>query len=170
MKEGYRDPLRALCVLGLWKSPQQSCGCVVWSSFCRQETWCSERSSHSPKVTQLANGRAGTLASSVTPSILLTAPAPQASLRWGGGGASQVWEPCDALVSIILDPLGPPPAHLAAQACVTLTNRTGFLCGDRRSCISASGVCDGVRTCPHGEDEDEDLCREFCPVRPLPLP
>ncbi|XP_037017588.2 low-density lipoprotein receptor class A domain-containing protein 1 isoform X4 [Artibeus jamaicensis] len=47
-----------------------------------------------------------------------------------------------------------------AQACVTLTNRTGFLCHDRRSCISASSVCDGVRTCPHGEDEDETLCRD----------
>ncbi|XP_035882030.1 low-density lipoprotein receptor class A domain-containing protein 1 isoform X3 [Phyllostomus discolor] len=52
------------------------------------------------------------------------------------------------------------PGEEAAQACVTVTNRTGFLCRDRRSCISASGVCDGVRTCPHGEDEDEDLCRD----------
>uniref|UniRef100_A0A5F9DLP8 Low density lipoprotein receptor class A domain containing 1 n=1 Tax=Oryctolagus cuniculus TaxID=9986 RepID=A0A5F9DLP8_RABIT len=47
-----------------------------------------------------------------------------------------------------------------AQACVTRTNRTGFLCHDRRSCIPASGVCDGIRTCTHGEDEDEALCRD----------
>ncbi|KAF5923136.1 hypothetical protein HPG69_012225 [Diceros bicornis minor] len=37
-------------------------------------------------------------------------------------------------------------------------NRTGFLCHDRRSCIPASGVCDGVHTCAHGEDEGEALC------------
>ncbi|KAM5323520.1 low-density lipoprotein receptor class A domain-containing protein 1 isoform 3-T3 [Glossophaga mutica] len=60
-----------------------------------------------------------------------------------------------ALVAIF----GSPPRTPAAQACVTLTNRTGFLCHDRRSCISASGVCDGIHTCPHGEDEDEVLCR-----------
>ncbi|XP_045060238.1 low-density lipoprotein receptor class A domain-containing protein 1 isoform X3 [Desmodus rotundus] len=53
---------------------------------------------------------------------------------------------------------GTPPRTPVAQACVTLTNRTGFLCHDRRSCISASGVCDGISTCPHGEDEDEALC------------
>ncbi|XP_053511593.1 low-density lipoprotein receptor class A domain-containing protein 1 isoform X2 [Artibeus jamaicensis] len=61
-----------------------------------------------------------------------------------------------ALVTIF----GSPPRTPVAQACVTLTNRTGFLCHDRRSCISASSVCDGVRTCPHGEDEDETLCRD----------
>ncbi|XP_036090277.1 low-density lipoprotein receptor class A domain-containing protein 1 isoform X4 [Rousettus aegyptiacus] len=61
-----------------------------------------------------------------------------------------------ALITLIII-AGPPPR---AQACVTLTNRTGFLCHDRRSCIAASGVCDGVRTCPHGEDEDESLCRD----------
>ncbi|XP_045403920.1 low-density lipoprotein receptor class A domain-containing protein 1 isoform X2 [Lemur catta] len=59
-----------------------------------------------------------------------------------------------ALVTI----LGLPPRMPAAQACVTPTNRTGFLCHDRRSCIPASGVCDGIRTCTHGEDEDEGLC------------
>ncbi|XP_045712344.1 low-density lipoprotein receptor class A domain-containing protein 1 isoform X1 [Phyllostomus hastatus] len=64
-----------------------------------------------------------------------------------------------ALIALIAI-FGSPPRTPAAQACVTLTNRTGFLCRDRRSCISASGVCDGVRTCPHGEDEDEDFCRD----------
>lgn len=52
-------------------------------------------------------------------------------------------------------------APTETQSCVTLTNRTGFLCHDRRHCIPAHGVCDGVRTCPHGEDEDESLCREY---------
>lgn len=72
-------------------------------------------------------------------------------------------------MSTTLDPLGPSPAHSGAQACVTLTNRTGFLCHDRRNCISASRVCDGVRTCPHGEDEDEALCREYL-LSPAPAP
>ncbi|XP_005878745.1 PREDICTED: low-density lipoprotein receptor class A domain-containing protein 1 [Myotis brandtii] len=64
-----------------------------------------------------------------------------------------------ALITLVII-LGSPPRTPGAQACVTLTNRTGFLCHDRRSCISASGVCDGVRTCPHGEDEEEALCRD----------
>ncbi|XP_006839857.1 PREDICTED: low-density lipoprotein receptor class A domain-containing protein 1 isoform X2 [Chrysochloris asiatica] len=50
------------------------------------------------------------------------------------------------------------PGGKGAQACVTSTNRTGFLCHDRRTCIPASGVCDSIRTCVHGEDEDESLC------------
>ncbi|XP_043317178.1 low-density lipoprotein receptor class A domain-containing protein 1 isoform X2 [Cervus canadensis] len=60
-----------------------------------------------------------------------------------------------ALVAI----LGPPSRTPGAQACVTQMNRTGFLCNDRSSCIPASRVCDGVRTCAHGEDEEEALCR-----------
>ncbi|XP_055484949.1 low-density lipoprotein receptor class A domain-containing protein 1 isoform X3 [Psammomys obesus] len=56
--------------------------------------------------------------------------------------------------------LGRPPQVPENQSCVTLTNRTGFLCHDRRHCIPAHGVCDGIRTCPHGEDEDESLCRD----------
>ncbi|XP_012911073.1 low-density lipoprotein receptor class A domain-containing protein 1 isoform X3 [Mustela lutreola] len=31
----------------------------------------------------------------------------------------------------------------------------------QRSCIPASRVCDGVRTCAHGEDEDETMCRDM---------
>ncbi|XP_070224100.1 low-density lipoprotein receptor class A domain-containing protein 1 isoform X7 [Bos mutus] len=56
-----------------------------------------------------------------------------------------------------------------AQACVTQTNRTGFLCNDRSSCIPASSVCDGVRACAHGEDEEEALClgRNFLEVKEL---
>lgn len=66
-----------------------------------------------------------------------------------------------------LDPTG-------TQSCVTMTNRTGFLCHDRRHCIPAHGVCDGILTCPYGEDEDERLCREYTlssmsPTAPLIL-
>lgn len=89
----------------------------------------------------------------------VSSPLPQP--LWPAKGRAQVWEPGDALVSTTLDPLGSPLFHSGAQACVTLTNRTGFLCHDRSSCISASGVCDGIRTCSHGEDEDEALCREY---------
>nr|XP_020016117.1 low-density lipoprotein receptor class A domain-containing protein 1 isoform X1 [Castor canadensis] len=56
--------------------------------------------------------------------------------------------------------LGFPSCTPGAQACVTPTNRTGFLCHDQRSCIPAHRVCDGIHTCPHGEDEDESLCRD----------
>ncbi|MEJ1282670.1 transmembrane protein 59 [Cricetulus griseus] len=56
--------------------------------------------------------------------------------------------------------LGRPPRIPGTQSCVTMTNRTGFLCHDRRHCIPAHGVCDGILTCPYGEDEDERLCRD----------
>lgn len=89
----------------------------------------------------------------------VSSPLPQP--LWPAKGGAQVWEPGDALVSTTLDPLGSPLAHSGAQACVTLTNRTGFLCQDGSRCISASGVCDSIRTCSHGEDEAEALCREY---------
>nr|XP_054092250.1 low-density lipoprotein receptor class A domain-containing protein 1 isoform X3 [Callithrix jacchus] len=55
-----------------------------------------------------------------------------------------------ALIALVTT-LGLPSRTPGAQACTTLTNRTGFLCRDQRSCIPASGVCDGVRTCTHGD-------------------
>lgn len=58
-------------------------------------------------------------------------------------------------------------APTETRSCVTMTNRTGFLCHDRRQCIPAHGVCDGIRTCAHGEDEEESLCREY-PSDPCP--
>ncbi|XP_006503307.1 low-density lipoprotein receptor class A domain-containing protein 1 isoform X4 [Mus musculus] len=45
--------------------------------------------------------------------------------------------------------LGHPPRTPETHSCVTLANRTGFLCHDRRHCIPAHAVCDGIRTCPH---------------------
>ncbi|XP_072505637.1 low-density lipoprotein receptor class A domain-containing protein 1 isoform X2 [Notamacropus eugenii] len=50
----------------------------------------------------------------------------------------------------------PPPSP--TRACATTSNKTGFLCDDRETCIPASLVCDHVRTCAHGEDEEEALC------------
>ncbi|XP_004874704.1 low-density lipoprotein receptor class A domain-containing protein 1 isoform X3 [Heterocephalus glaber] len=64
-----------------------------------------------------------------------------------------------ALVALVVS-LGLPSRPPGTQACVTLTNRTGFLCHDQRICVPASTVCDGFHTCPHGEDEDESLCRD----------
>lgn len=89
-------------------------------------------------------------------SVLPVAPAPRSS-----SGGAQRGELGDALVNTTLDPSGARPAHPGAQACVTQMNRTGFLCNDWSSCIPASRVCDGVRTCAHGEDEEEALCREY---------
>ncbi|KFO20950.1 Transmembrane protein 59 [Fukomys damarensis] len=65
-----------------------------------------------------------------------------------------------ALVALVAS-LGLPSRTPGFQVCVTLTNRTGFLCHDWRSCVPASTVCDGLPTCPHGEDEDESLCPQF---------
>ena len=76
-------------------------------------------------------------------------------------GLGAVGEVGDAFGGTTLDLSGACPAHSGAQACVTPLNRTGFLCHNRRSCIPASRVCDGVPTCAHGEDEEEALCREY---------
>ncbi|XP_049992133.1 low-density lipoprotein receptor class A domain-containing protein 1 isoform X1 [Alexandromys fortis] len=54
-----------------------------------------------------------------------------------------------AALLVVATILGRPPHGPETHSCVTLTNRTGFLCHDRRHCIPAHGVCDGVRTCPH---------------------
>ena len=94
--------------------------------------------------------------------VFPVAPAPRSS-----SGGAQGGELGDALVNTTLDPSGARPAHPGAQACVTQTNRTGFLCDDRSSCIPASSVCDGVRACAHGEDEEEALCREYLCQGPL---
>ncbi|XP_056671075.1 low-density lipoprotein receptor class A domain-containing protein 1 [Monodelphis domestica] len=58
----------------------------------------------------------------------------------------------------------PPPAPVT-RACATASNQTGFLCDDRQTCVPASLVCDGVRTCPRGEDEDSALCGK-CGLEP----
>ncbi|XP_059112008.1 low-density lipoprotein receptor class A domain-containing protein 1 isoform X1 [Peromyscus eremicus] len=71
-----------------------------------------------------------------------------------------------AALLVVATVLGRPPRVPETQSCVTMTNRTGFLCHDRRHCIPAHGVCDGIRTCAHGEDEEESLCRDV----PLSLP
>ena len=94
------------------------------------------------------------------PSTLLAAPSPLPAQS-----GALLWELVLTRLGAPPRPSGVSPANSGAQACVTPTNRTGFLCHDRRSCIPASGVCDGVRSCTHGEDEDEAMCRE-CPLSP----
>eukprot|EP00073_Rattus_norvegicus_P047116 XP_017449271.1 PREDICTED: low-density lipoprotein receptor class A domain-containing protein 1 isoform X3 [Rattus norvegicus] len=66
-----------------------------------------------------------------------------------------------AALLLIVTILGHPQRTPEPHSCVTLANRTGFLCHDRRYCIPAHAVCDGIRTCPHGEDEAENLCRDL---------
>ncbi|XP_069498259.1 low-density lipoprotein receptor class A domain-containing protein 1 isoform X2 [Ambystoma mexicanum] len=43
--------------------------------------------------------------------------------------------------------------------CMTSANLTGFLCDDRVNCIPASEVCNGMKNCLNGEDEEDTLCR-----------
>ncbi|KAM6217045.1 low-density lipoprotein receptor class A domain-containing protein 1 [Rhynchocyon petersi] len=71
-----------------------------------------------------------------------------------------------ALITLVVI-FGLPSRLPGSQVCATLTNRTGFLCHDRRTCIPASRVCDGVRTCIYGEDEDEHLCRNMPQSLPI---
>ncbi|KFV98635.1 Low-density lipoprotein receptor class A domain-containing protein 1, partial [Eurypyga helias] len=42
--------------------------------------------------------------------------------------------------------------------CTASSNRTGFLCDDRETCIPASQVCDSAHNCRNREDEQEELC------------
>ncbi|XP_076790650.1 low-density lipoprotein receptor class A domain-containing protein 1 isoform X3 [Arvicanthis niloticus] len=65
-----------------------------------------------------------------------------------------------AALLVVATVLGRPSRTPETHSCVTLANRTGFLCHDRRHCIPAHTVCDRIRTCPHGEDEAESLCRD----------
>ncbi|XP_051653504.1 low-density lipoprotein receptor class A domain-containing protein 1 [Manacus candei] len=45
--------------------------------------------------------------------------------------------------------------------CTAPSNRTGFLCDDRVTCIPSSWVCDRVSNCRNGEDEQEKLCGDL---------
>ncbi|XP_027708556.1 low-density lipoprotein receptor class A domain-containing protein 1 isoform X1 [Vombatus ursinus] len=58
----------------------------------------------------------------------------------------------------LVSSFGLPPPSQMTRACATTSNQTGFLCDDRDTCIPASLVCDHVRSCTHGEDEEEALC------------
>uniref|UniRef100_A0A8C6ZU67 Low density lipoprotein receptor class A domain containing 1 n=1 Tax=Nothoprocta perdicaria TaxID=30464 RepID=A0A8C6ZU67_NOTPE len=40
-------------------------------------------------------------------------------------------------------------------------NRTGFLCDDGVTCVPASHVCNRIRDCRNGEDEQEKLCDDL---------
>lgn len=48
----------------------------------------------------------------------------------------------------------------ANRLCAASSNRTGFLCDDRVTCVPASQVCDRTSNCRDGEDEQEELCGE----------
>ncbi|XP_059583625.1 low-density lipoprotein receptor class A domain-containing protein 1 [Alligator mississippiensis] len=56
---------------------------------------------------------------------------------------------------------GIPPRTPVNRFCVTSNNRTGFLCDDRESCIPAHQVCNRIRECANGEDEQETLCSDL---------
>ncbi|XP_075792137.1 low-density lipoprotein receptor class A domain-containing protein 1 isoform X2 [Pelodiscus sinensis] len=53
---------------------------------------------------------------------------------------------------------GLPPPTPVNRFCVTSGNQTGFLCDDRVTCLPASRICNRIRDCVNGEDEQEKLC------------
>ncbi|MEE6458609.1 hypothetical protein FKM82_000361 [Ascaphus truei] len=44
------------------------------------------------------------------------------------------------------------------RQCKTASNKIGFLCDDRATCIAASALCDGKVDCVYGEDESSQYC------------
>ncbi|KAM9004437.1 low-density lipoprotein receptor class A domain-containing protein 1 [Sarcophilus harrisii] len=63
-----------------------------------------------------------------------------------------------SLILWLINSFGLPPPPQMTRACATTSNQTGFLCDDRKTCLPASLLCDRVRACAHGEDEEEALC------------
>ncbi|XP_027604481.2 low-density lipoprotein receptor class A domain-containing protein 1 [Pipra filicauda] len=57
--------------------------------------------------------------------------------------------------------LGLLPRAPVNRFCTAPSNRTGFLCDDRVTCIPSSWVCDRVSNCRNGEDEQEKLCGDL---------
>ncbi|XP_058270206.1 low-density lipoprotein receptor class A domain-containing protein 1-like [Hemibagrus wyckioides] len=49
-----------------------------------------------------------------------------------------------------------PPAYV--RDCLIAENASGFLCDDRVTCVPASGLCNGMSSCPDGADEDRLMC------------
>ncbi|XP_074859346.1 low-density lipoprotein receptor class A domain-containing protein 1 [Carettochelys insculpta] len=56
---------------------------------------------------------------------------------------------------------GLPPPTPVNRFCVTSGNQTGFLCDDRVTCLTASQICNRIRECVNGEDEQEELCNDL---------
>ncbi|XP_064415788.1 low-density lipoprotein receptor class A domain-containing protein 1 [Latimeria chalumnae] len=54
-------------------------------------------------------------------------------------------------------------ASIAAlnRYCVTSNNQSGFLCDNRETCIQSSEVCNGIKNCFNGEDEEAKLCSDL---------
>ncbi|XP_043941418.1 low-density lipoprotein receptor class A domain-containing protein 1 [Protopterus annectens] len=48
-----------------------------------------------------------------------------------------------------------PPVN---RYCAASSNQAGFLCDDRTTCIEASELCNRIKNCLNGEDEDADIC------------
>ncbi|XP_013814072.2 low-density lipoprotein receptor class A domain-containing protein 1 [Apteryx mantelli] len=65
-----------------------------------------------------------------------------------------------AVVALVVV-LGLPPRTPVNRFCAASNNRTGFLCDDRVTCVPASQVCNRIRNCRNGEDEQEKLCDDL---------
>ncbi|XP_029474720.1 low-density lipoprotein receptor class A domain-containing protein 1 [Rhinatrema bivittatum] len=57
--------------------------------------------------------------------------------------------------------LGIPARSPVSRQCITPDNKTGFLCDDATTCIQASQVCDRIKSCDNGEDEETEMCRNL---------
>nr|XP_033772892.1 low-density lipoprotein receptor class A domain-containing protein 1 isoform X2 [Geotrypetes seraphini] len=47
------------------------------------------------------------------------------------------------------------------RQCIRPDNQTGFLCDDAATCITASQVCDRIKSCEDGEDEETVMCSDL---------
>ncbi|XP_030061803.1 low-density lipoprotein receptor class A domain-containing protein 1 [Microcaecilia unicolor] len=57
--------------------------------------------------------------------------------------------------------LGIPKRSPGTRQCITADNQTGFLCDDAAVCIEASQVCDRIKSCGNGEDEETVMCSDL---------
>ncbi|XP_007897997.1 low-density lipoprotein receptor class A domain-containing protein 1-like [Callorhinchus milii] len=61
---------------------------------------------------------------------------------------------------------GIPPKQLITRQCKTTSDRNGFLCDDRTTCLMSTQICNGKVDCSNGEDE----ANLYCDNLPMSLP
>uniref|UniRef100_UPI00398F09A0 low-density lipoprotein receptor class A domain-containing protein 1-like isoform X2 n=1 Tax=Pristiophorus japonicus TaxID=55135 RepID=UPI00398F09A0 len=59
---------------------------------------------------------------------------------------------------------GIPPKQPITRQCKTTSDTDGFLCDDRRTCITSTQMCNGKVDCSNGEDESNLYCEFQCPA------
>uniref|UniRef100_UPI00398E7F8F low-density lipoprotein receptor class A domain-containing protein 1-like isoform X1 n=1 Tax=Pristiophorus japonicus TaxID=55135 RepID=UPI00398E7F8F len=56
---------------------------------------------------------------------------------------------------------GIPPKQPITRQCKTTSDTDGFLCDDRRTCITSTQMCNGKVDCSNGEDESNLYCGDL---------